>query len=95
VEIPYLHFNRYGIAFLEGDVQEMQRQVEWAGGCIGEPIRARCPTRSTSSSAVGREEHGIQAPNKCLHLLRKSLHTRSARPELRTPGNNQNRRQID
>jgi len=27
-----LHSNRYGVAFLEGDVEEMQRQVDWATG---------------------------------------------------------------
>jgi tetratricopeptide (TPR) repeat protein len=32
---PYLHSNRYGVAFLEGDVEEMQRQVGWAAGKIG------------------------------------------------------------
>jgi len=29
---PYLHTNRYGVAFLEGDTAEMERQVAWAEG---------------------------------------------------------------
>jgi eukaryotic-like serine/threonine-protein kinase len=32
---PYLHSFRYGVAFLEGDVEEMQRQVDWATGKSG------------------------------------------------------------
>jgi len=35
LDYPLLHSNRYGIAFLEGDVEEMQRQVEWASGQLG------------------------------------------------------------
>jgi eukaryotic-like serine/threonine-protein kinase len=31
---PNLHFNQYGVAFLQGDREEMQRQVDWA---IGKP----------------------------------------------------------
>jgi DNA-binding winged helix-turn-helix (wHTH) protein/predicted Zn-dependent protease len=31
---PYLHLNSYGVAFLEGDAAEMQRQTEWA---VGQP----------------------------------------------------------
>ena len=29
---PFLHANRYGVAFLEGDTAEMERQVAWAEG---------------------------------------------------------------
>ena len=32
---PYLHSFRYGVAFLEGDAEEMQRQVDWATGKSG------------------------------------------------------------
>ncbi len=32
---PYLHINRYGVAFLEGDVSEMGRQLAWAMGKPG------------------------------------------------------------
>jgi tetratricopeptide (TPR) repeat protein/tRNA A-37 threonylcarbamoyl transferase component Bud32 len=32
LEYPGLHSNRYGVAFLEGDVEEMQRQADWATG---------------------------------------------------------------
>ena len=32
---PYLHADRYGIAFLEGDAAEMGRQVSWASGQPG------------------------------------------------------------
>jgi eukaryotic-like serine/threonine-protein kinase len=32
LEYPSLHSNRYGVAFLEGDVEEMQRQADWATG---------------------------------------------------------------
>jgi eukaryotic-like serine/threonine-protein kinase len=31
---PYLHLNSYGVAFIEGDTAEMQRQGEWA---LGQP----------------------------------------------------------
>jgi serine/threonine protein kinase/Flp pilus assembly protein TadD len=32
---PFLHDERYAIAFLEGDAEEMARQVEWAAGKQG------------------------------------------------------------
>ncbi len=32
VDNPFLHANRYGVAFLEGDTAEMERQVAWADG---------------------------------------------------------------
>ena len=32
LEHPFLHGNRYGVAFLEGDAAEMQRQLAWAKG---------------------------------------------------------------
>ncbi len=32
---PYLHADRYGIAFLEGDIAEMGRQISWAAGQPG------------------------------------------------------------
>jgi eukaryotic-like serine/threonine-protein kinase len=35
LEHPNLHFNQYGVAFLEGDVEEMQRQVDWTTGKPG------------------------------------------------------------
>jgi tetratricopeptide (TPR) repeat protein len=34
LDTPFLHANRYSVAFLEGDAAEMQRQVAWA---IGKP----------------------------------------------------------
>jgi eukaryotic-like serine/threonine-protein kinase len=35
LDTPFLHANRYSIAFLEGDAAEMQRQVAWAVGKPG------------------------------------------------------------
>ncbi len=35
LESPYLHANRYSVAFLEDDRAEMQRQVAWATGKAG------------------------------------------------------------
>jgi len=35
LDYPDLHYYRYGVAFLEGDSAEMQRQVEWAAGKAG------------------------------------------------------------
>jgi eukaryotic-like serine/threonine-protein kinase len=35
VNDPLLHWNRYGIAFLENDTAEMKRQVQWASGKAG------------------------------------------------------------
>ena len=32
LEHPFLHGNRYGVAFLEGDTAEIQRQLAWAKG---------------------------------------------------------------
>ena len=38
VDNPFLHGNRYGVAFLDGDTAEMMRQVEATGGKPGEDI---------------------------------------------------------
>jgi len=35
LDYPDLHYFRYGIAFLEGDAAEMQRQIDWAAGKPG------------------------------------------------------------
>jgi len=35
LESPKLHYNRYGVAFLEGDVGEMNRQSAWSAGLPG------------------------------------------------------------
>src|SRR5207344_957072 len=35
LDYPYLHFNRYAVAFLEGDAEEMRRQAAWAEGQPG------------------------------------------------------------
>jgi eukaryotic-like serine/threonine-protein kinase len=35
LEFPYLHLARYGVAFLQDDAPEMQRQVAWAMGKPG------------------------------------------------------------
>lgn len=34
VDNPYLHLNRYAVAFLENDKAEMQRQLDWASGKV-------------------------------------------------------------
>jgi tetratricopeptide (TPR) repeat protein len=34
LENPYLHLNRYAVAFLEKDAAEMQRQIDWAAGKV-------------------------------------------------------------
>ena len=38
VNNPFLHGNRYGVAFLEGDASEMQRQIAEASGNPGEDV---------------------------------------------------------
>ena len=38
VDNPFLHGNRYGVAFLENDLPEMQRQVAAASGKPGEDV---------------------------------------------------------
>jgi serine/threonine protein kinase/tetratricopeptide (TPR) repeat protein len=38
VDNPFLHGNRYGVAFLESDLAEMQRQVAAAAGKAGEDV---------------------------------------------------------
>jgi serine/threonine protein kinase/Tfp pilus assembly protein PilF len=35
LDVPDLHVYRYGVAFLEGDAQEMQRQADWFAGKLG------------------------------------------------------------
>jgi serine/threonine protein kinase/Tfp pilus assembly protein PilF len=38
IDNPFLHGNRYGVAFLENDTAEMQQQVAAAGGKAGEDV---------------------------------------------------------
>jgi eukaryotic-like serine/threonine-protein kinase len=35
LDVPDLHIYRYGVAFLEGDTQEMQRQADWFADKLG------------------------------------------------------------
>jgi eukaryotic-like serine/threonine-protein kinase len=35
LDVPDLHIYRYGVAFLESDAQEMQRQADWFAGKLG------------------------------------------------------------
>lgn len=35
LDVPDLHTYRYGVAFLEGDAQEMQQQADWFAGKLG------------------------------------------------------------
>jgi hypothetical protein len=35
LDVPDLHTYRYGVAFLEGDAQEMQHQTDWFAGKLG------------------------------------------------------------
>jgi eukaryotic-like serine/threonine-protein kinase len=35
LDVPDLHIYRYGVAFLEDDAQEMQRQADWFAGKLG------------------------------------------------------------
>ena len=35
LDVPDLHIYRYGVAFLEGDAPEMQRQADWFAGKLG------------------------------------------------------------
>ena len=35
LDVPDLHIYRYGVAFLEGDAQEMQHQADWFAGKLG------------------------------------------------------------
>jgi eukaryotic-like serine/threonine-protein kinase len=35
LDVPDMHTYRYGVAFLEGDAEEMQRQAEWASDKLG------------------------------------------------------------
>jgi serine/threonine protein kinase/tetratricopeptide (TPR) repeat protein len=38
IDNPFLHGNRYGVAFLGGDIAEMQKQIDLASGKPGEDI---------------------------------------------------------
>ncbi|MGB6840525.1 MAG: protein kinase [Candidatus Sulfotelmatobacter sp.] len=71
VSNPFLHGNRYGVAFLEGDASEMQRQVAEASAKPGEDVllsfesdteafqgrlaRARDLSNRAAASALGNE----------------------------------------
>ena len=35
LDVPDMHIYRYGVAFLEGETQEMQRQADWFAGKLG------------------------------------------------------------
>jgi eukaryotic-like serine/threonine-protein kinase len=85
LEGPYLHANRYGVAFLDGDTVEMQRQLAWGMGKQGEDIflSANSDTeayaghfvkaRGLSRQAAVTAEHNEQKETMALWLLNEAL----------------------
>ena len=51
LESPKLHYNRYGLAFLEGDAAEMERQSAWSAGRPGSDDILLSPHSDTEASS--------------------------------------------
>jgi eukaryotic-like serine/threonine-protein kinase len=51
LESPKLHYNRYGVAFLEGDAAEMERQSAWSAGRPGSDDILLSPQSDTEASS--------------------------------------------
>jgi tetratricopeptide (TPR) repeat protein len=51
LESPKLHYNRYGVAFLEGDAAEMERQSAWTAGRPGSDDILLSPQSDTEATA--------------------------------------------
>jgi tetratricopeptide (TPR) repeat protein len=85
LEGPYLHENRYGVAFLENDTAEMQRQLAWGIGKPGEDVflSANSDTeayaghfvkaRGLSRQAAVTAERNDQKETAALWLLNEAL----------------------
>jgi tetratricopeptide (TPR) repeat protein len=71
---PYLHADRYGIAFLEGDLAEMARQVSWATGQPGgEDLLLSLESDTKASAGMLRKarEYSLRAVESAVHNGRK------------------------
>ncbi len=51
LDSPKLHYNRYGVAFLEGDAAEMERQSAWGAGLPGSDDILLSPQSDTEASS--------------------------------------------
>jgi eukaryotic-like serine/threonine-protein kinase len=60
LDVPDLHTYRYGVAFLEADAQEMQRQTDWFAGKLGlEDISLSFQSDTEAFSGHLREARGL------------------------------------
>jgi eukaryotic-like serine/threonine-protein kinase len=61
---PYLHVDRYGMAFLQGDTPEMDRQVAWSIGVPGGEdllLSAESDTKAFSGELIKAREYSQRA----------------------------------
>lgn len=64
---PYLHLNLYGVAFLQGDAGEMQKQTDWAAGKVQSEdllLSGELPTIRAALEINGKN------PGKAIEILR-------------------------
>jgi len=71
---PYLHADMYGLAFLKGDVAEMDRQVAWSMGVQGGEdllLSAASDTKAVSGDLLRAREYSRRAIAAALHNNQK------------------------
>jgi serine/threonine protein kinase/tetratricopeptide (TPR) repeat protein len=70
-ESSVLHLNRYGVAFLEGDTPEMQRQLAWATGKPGSED-ALLSVQSDTEAYAGRLEKARELSRQAADVAKRN-----------------------
>jgi eukaryotic-like serine/threonine-protein kinase len=76
LDSPFLHAQRYILAFLEGDTPEMNRQVAWAAGKPGED--ALLSTQSDTEAYYGRLGKARESSQRAADIAGRSEQKESA-----------------
>ena len=76
LDSPFLHSQRYVLAFLEGDAPEMKRQLAWAAGKPGED--ALLSTQSDTEAYYGRLGKARECSRRAAEIAGRSEQKESA-----------------
>ena len=77
IENPVLHANRYGLAFLEGDKAEMERQVAWAAGKAGAEDNL-LSNASDTEAYYGRNRRALELSRRAVDSAKRNDQKESA-----------------
>jgi tetratricopeptide (TPR) repeat protein len=77
MESPVLHVNMYGLAFLEGDRAEMDRQVAWAAGKAGAEDNL-LSTASDTEAYYGRNGKALELSRRAIDSAKRNDQKESA-----------------